>query len=131
MVPEISSVTDRTFPLPPPLQSRKPKFRKNFKKKKRKQHREISSLYTSVPKIMIMCYIIAAFHFGQFFFPFAPLTAQKMIISKKCKQHLIISSFYTIVSKFMITGYTVPDIWHMTDVIVVFHFWQFFALLPP
>ena len=25
------------------------------------------ALYTSVPKIMIMCYINAAFHFGQFF----------------------------------------------------------------
>ena len=27
--------------------------------------------------------------------------------------------------------YTVLEIWHMTDVIVVFHFQQFFALLPP
>ena len=27
-------------------------------------------------------------------------------------------------------GYTVPEIWHMTDVII-FHFGLFFALLPP
>ena len=31
----------------------------------------------------------------------------------------------------MITCYTVPEIWHMTDVIVIFHFRLFFALLPP
>ena len=31
----------------------------------------------------------------------------------------------------MIIGYTVPEIWHVTDVIVIFHFGLFFALLPP
>ena len=31
----------------------------------------------------------------------------------------------------MIIGFTVPEIWHVTDVIVIFHFEQFFALLPP
>ena len=31
----------------------------------------------------------------------------------------------------MIICYTVLEIWHVTDVIVVFHFGQFFALLPP
>ena len=36
-----------------------------------------------------------------------------------------------IVLKFMIIGYTVPEIWHMTDVIVTFHFGLFFAFLPP
>ena len=30
----------------------------------------------------------------------------------------------------MIISYTVPEIWHMTDVIVIFQFGQFFALLP-
>ena len=30
----------------------------------------------------------------------------------------------------MIIGYTVPKIWHVTNVII-FHFRQFFALLPP
>ena len=42
-----------------------------------------------------------------------------------------ISSFYTSEPKLMIIGYTVLEIWHMTDVIVVFQFGQFFALLPP
>ena len=31
----------------------------------------------------------------------------------------------------MIICYTVPEIWHVTDVIVIFHFGLFFALLPP
>ena len=44
---------------------------------------------------------------------------------------LEISSFYTSVQKIMIICYTVPEIWHLTDVIVSFHFGLFFALLPP
>ena len=31
----------------------------------------------------------------------------------------------------MIICYTVPEIWCMIDVIVIFHFGLFFALLPP
>ena len=31
----------------------------------------------------------------------------------------------------MIICYTLPEIWHVTDVIVIFHFGLFFALLPP
>ena len=31
----------------------------------------------------------------------------------------------------MIIGYTVPEIWCVMDVIAVFHFGLFFALLPP
>ena len=44
------------------------------------------------------------------------------------KKILEISSFYTSVPKIMITCYTVPEIRHMTDVII-FHFGSFFALL--
>ena len=40
------------------------------------------------------------------------------------------SSFYTNVPKIMIIWYTVPEIWCVTDVIVIFHFELFFALLP-
>ena len=57
-------------------------------------------------------------------------TAQKRKISKKWKKCLKISSLYTIVPVTMIIGYTVPEIWDMTDVIVIFHFGLFFALLP-
>ena len=31
----------------------------------------------------------------------------------------------------MIMAYTVPEIWCMTDVIVIFHFGLYFSLLPP
>ena len=37
----------------------------------------------------------------------------------------------TIVPKIMIISYTVPEIRHVTYVIVIFHFGLFFALLPP
>ena len=40
-------------------------------------------------------------------------------------------SFYTSVPKTMIIWYTVPEIWHEADVIDIFHFGLFFALLPP
>ena len=65
---------------------------------------EISSYYTSVPKIRIICYtvleiwhvtdVIVIFHFGLFFAPL--VTAQKMKIKKKKKKNpLEISSLYT------------------------------------
>ena len=91
---------------------------------------------------MIICYIYYSwdmacdrcncyFSFWAIFCPFTPLTAQKIKILKKWKKHLEISSFYTSVPKIMIICYTVPEIWHVTDVIVIFHFGLFFALLQP
>ena len=53
-----------------------------------------------------------------------------MNISKEMKKQLEIS-FHIIVPKIMIVGYTVPEIWCVTDVIVNFYFRLFFALLPP
>ena len=50
---------------------------------------------------------------------------------KKKKKHLEISSFYTTVPKLMIVDYTVLEIWHMTDVIVAFHFGLFFVPNSP
>ena len=68
--------------------------------------------------------------FWAIFSPFTPLTAKKIKILKKCKKHLEILSFYTNVPKIMIIYYSIPEIWHITDVII-FHFGVFFALLPP
>ena len=56
-------------------------------------------------------------------FPFTSLTAQIMKISKQWKKILEIS-FYTSAPQIMIICFTVPEIWHMSDVIVIFH-------LPP
>ena len=53
-----------------------------------------------------------------------------MKVSKRWKKHLEISPFYTSVPKIMIICYTVPEIWHVTYVIFIFHFGLFFALLP-
>ena len=51
---------------------------------------------------------------------------------EELKKTLEISSSYTTsVPKIMIICYTVPEIWHMTDVIVIFHVGTFFVLLPP
>ena len=91
-------------PLPPPPSNPE---NKNFEKiKKKKKSLEISSTYTSVPKIMILCYtvpdiwyvtdVIVIFHFGLFFCHFTPLTAQKIKIKmKKTPQNIIISHMGT------------------------------------
>ena len=53
-----------------------------------------------------------------------------MKISKQWKKALEIS-FYTSVPKIIIICYTVPKIWHVSDVIVINRFGQFLALPPP
>ena len=66
------------------------------------------------------------------FFPFNPPNSPKNENIKKMKTPgLEILSIYTSVPKLMIIGCTVLEIWCMMDVIVVFHFGQFFALSPP
>ena len=70
------------------------------------------------------------FPFWAIFCPFTPLTAQKIKFQKNEKKGLEIPSFYTCVPKIMIICYTVPEIWHVTDVIIIFNFRPFFAILP-
>ena len=67
--------------------------------------------------------------FWTIFCPFTPLTTWKMKILKKWKSFLEISSFYNSGPKIMIICFTVPEIWCVADVIVIFNFWLFFALL--
>ena len=64
------------------------------------------------------------------FLPIYLLKTKKIRISKKWKKHLEISSFYKSVPTIMIICYTVPEIWHVTD-LFIFHFRLFFALLSP
>ena len=68
-------------------------------------------------------------HFGEFFAHLPPRNPKNQNF-EKLKKCLEISSFYTSVPKIMIMCYTVPDILHVTDVIIIFHFELFFALLP-
>ena len=69
-------------------------------------------------------------HFENFFCPFTPLKTWKIKILKKWIQSLQILPFYTNVPKIMIICYTVPEIWYVTDVIVIFHLSYFLPFLP-
>ena len=71
------------------------------------------------------------FSFLAIFCPFTSLKTWKIKTSKKRKIHLKTSSFYSSVPKTMIIRNTIPEIWRMTDVIVIFHFELLSALLPP
>ena len=64
---------------------------------------------------------------------FCSFTAEKIKISKKMKKKKkknLEISFYTSVPKIMTICYTILEIWHVTNVIVLFCFGQFFTLLP-
>ena len=64
--------------------------------------------------------------FFQCIFHLGPFSALFPPNSIKWKKHLVISSFHTSLAKTMIICYTVPEIWRMTHVIVIFHFALFF-----
>ena len=83
-------------------------------------------LYCSC-EIWPMTDVIAIFHFG-LFLPFYPSDSPKNENFKKVKKRLEIS-FYISVPKIMIMCYTVPEIWHMTHVIVIFLIGLFFVVL--
>ena len=89
----------------------------------------------------IICVVLEKLNMTEFFvilghfLPFYPTNDPKNQNFEKMKKtpekkHLEISSFYISVPKIMIICYTVPEIWHVTDVII-FHFQPFFTLLPP
>ena len=65
------------------------------------------------------------------FLPFYPHNNPKNQNFEKMKKTLEISSFYICAPKIMIRWCMVPEIWCVTDVIVISHFGLFFALLPP
>ena len=102
-----------------PLTARKMKI-----PKKRNKHLEISSFYTSVPKIMIICFTVPEiwhmthvtfiFHFG-LFFALLPPNSPKNENIKKWKKYLELSSFYKCSPKIMIRWCMVPEIWCETD----------------
>ena len=95
----------------PPTNQKNQNFEKK-KKKKKKKHLEISSIYTSVPKIMIICHaapeiwhmtdVIFIFHLGLFLPSYPPNSPKNRNQKKKRKKCLEISLFYTFVTKIMI-----------------------------
>ena len=91
------------------------KFGKNVKK-----YLDILSFYTCVPLIKIVCLVpeiwSSIYVFVTLIIFFCPFYSPNTLKMKT----LQISSFYTGVPKIMIICYTVPEIWHVADVIVVF-----------
>ena len=64
------------------------------------------------------------------FLPFYLSNSLKNQNLKKCKKCLEISSFYMSIPKIMIICYSLSEIWHLTDVIVIFHFRLFLHFYP-
>ena len=127
-------ILDNFLPFYSPTSS-KMKISEKWKKKTLEM-----SFYTSVPKLMIICFtvpeiwcvtdvVVFFFHFGWYFSLLPPNSPQNENF-KKMKKILEIS-FYTSVPKIMIICYTVPEIWHVTHVIFIFHSGLFFTLFTP
>ena len=126
MIPEIYMERDRQnffsfwtifFPFtPPPSPLNNPK-NQNFEKQMKKTPRDIIILHK--------CTIHDNHKTDRFFCHLGTFFALLSLLP-----FLEISSFYTSVPKIMIIGYTVPEIWHVTHAIVIFHSRLFFALLP-
>ena len=67
-------------------------------------------------------------HFGTFFALSPPNNPKNKTFQKMKKIPGGIITLHTSVPKIMIICYTVPEIWCITDVSVIFHFGLFFAL---
>ena len=100
-------------------------WKKNEKRAWRYHH--FTQLYQKYSDIGRIADVIVIFHF----FAFYSLTARKIKIWKKRKTHQEVSWFYKSVPKIMIIRYNYSEIWCVTDVIVIFHFGLFFAILLP
>ena len=141
MVPGISTATEILFLSPSanfcpftPLTAQKMKISKNKKNTWRyyllhKCTKNYNILYCSGDMARDRCNFY--FSFWSIFCLLTPVTAQKIKISRKWKKHLEISSFYTSVPKIMVICFTIPEIWHVTYVIVIFHFGLFFCAFTP
>ena len=113
----------------------------NFKKMKKNTTGDIIILHkcTKDHDHMVYCFWNTArdrcncyFSFWAIISPFTPQNENfKKKKKRKRKKHLEIPSFYTSVPKIMIKSYTIPEIWHVTDVILIFHFGLFFCLNGP
>ena len=140
MVPEILSMTDRTFchfgpffALLPPLQPKKSKF---WKMKKipgdiiilhQCTINDNHVMYGSWDMKLTDRFFCYLDHFLPLYLPNNPKNQN----FEKLKKHLETLSFYTSVPKIMIICYNVSKIWCLMDVIVIFNFGLFSTLLPP
>ena len=135
MVPEISSATDIIFchfgqyfnHLPP----KHPKNQNFEKMKKSCGHIIILHKCIKNQDHMVYCSWDMAcdkcncyFSFCTIFCPFTPNLPEKWKLKEKKKMKRTPGYIIIICN-------TVPEIWHMTDVITIVHFRLIFALLPP
>ena len=136
MVPDIWSATDRIFchsgpcfALLTPYEPTKSKFLKTEKKTPKDivilQMRTKNNSHMMYGCWDMECNGQNFFVILDCFWPFTPLTTQKIKILEKWKKHLEILSFYTCVTKMTIIWCMVPDISSMTDRMFC-HFESFF-----
>ena len=98
---------------------------KSWNGKNVKKHLDILSFYTCVPIIKIIC--TPDMTYGSWDMKFNRQNYSEIFWKyQKWEKTLEVSSFYTSVPKIMIISYTVPEM----NVIAIYHFWQFLALLP-
>ena len=125
-------ILDHYLPFYPPNNLKTQNF------EKMKKYLEILAFYTCTPQMATIWCVVPEIwittdrrfcHFGPFFALLLPPSNNPNIFWKNKKN--VWRSFYTSVPKFMIIWYTVPEIWRVTDVVCIFHFGLFFALLPP
>ena len=114
------------------LTTQKIKILKKWKKTKQKTPGDIIILHLGTTNDNHMMYgYWDTERDRQNFFSFwinLPPNYQEIKILKKWKKRLEIWSFYMRVTKIMIICYAVPEIWHVTD-IIIFHFGLFLTLL--
>ena len=110
------------LPLPPPLTTRRIKILKKWKKSLHHHFTQVYHKWQSSAIWFLRYQLQERERESSIFLTFYPANSLKNENIKIWKKHLKISSFYTSVPKLMIISYTVLEIWHVTDVIVVFHF---------
>ena len=129
-------ILDHFLPSYLPEQSVKSKFWKNEKKACRYNfthvyHKlSITFIWCMVPEIWsatdrTFCNV------GSFFVLWPNQQPKNLKLKKKWKKCLEISSFYTSAPKIMIIYYTIPEVWHVIDIIFISNFGLFSALLTP
>ena len=119
------------FALLTPYRPKKSKFSKSGKNIRRYHFTKINDIYMMYGSSDMECTGQNVLLFWTIFCPFDSLTTEKIKILKKWKKSLEISSSYISVQKLMIRWCTVPEIWCITDVIVISHFGLFFVVLTP
>ena len=135
MIPEIWSITDRTFFYFLPFYPSNNWENQNFWKMKKNPRDIVLQMRTLDDNHMMYgsWVIVHGRHnflsFWVIICPFTPLRIRKIKILKKWKKHLQKLSFYMCVPEMTMVSCIVSEIWSVTDNMFC-HFESYFALLP-